>query len=277
MAIRLGCNTLYPFGRLNDVREQFDLVAQKRALRTIRDTGFDGCEFSHYECLTRLECETLRQECERIGLTPWSAHSWVALPASRDGVDERLQVLHASVADAAALGAQVMVIHAARPGADGDSAALVREREETLRTVLTEMAGSPSGSSLRIAVENCGDRAEVAFLAEVISSLSLANVGMNIDTGHAVLHGMAPAETIRMMGKLLFTTHFQDNHNEGKDEHLPPGQGTIDWDGTISALDEVGYQGMWMVEISDCPPGREPDAAADTAAAYRFLAGKAGR
>ena len=274
MAIRLGCNTLYPFGRLSDVRKQFGLAAQQEALRIIRDVGFDGCEFSHYECLTRAECETLRLECEGLGLTPWSAHSWVPLPASRQGLDERLETLIASLSDAAALGVQVMVIHAARPSDEGEPDALRREREETLRLVLSEMAASPAGDSLRIAVENCGDRAEVAFLVQVIDSLALDNVGMNIDTGHAVLHGMAPAETIRMMGKRLFTTHLQDNHNTGKDEHLPPGQGTIDWDATLGTLGEVGYEGMWMVEISDCPPGREPDATGDTASAYAFLSSR---
>jgi sugar phosphate isomerase/epimerase len=108
------------------------------------------------------------------------------------------------------------------------------------------------------------------MLVEAVQSLGLPGVGFNIDTGHAVLHGMTPADAIRLMGPLLLTTHLQDNLGK-QDDHLPPGRGGIDWPGTLAALREVKYKGMLMVEISDCPPGREPDAAADTRAAFENL------
>ena len=48
-----------------------------------------------------------------------------------------------------------------------------------------------------------------------------------------------------------------------------------EWPGVINVLAEVGYAGTYMVEISDCPPEREPKAAKDIQTSYdnlsRFL------
>ena len=96
------------------------------------------------------------------------------------------------------------------------------------------------------------------------------------DLDHAQIRGMQPAEAIRLMGKRLLTTHLQDNFGKN-DDHLPPGCGTIDWPATIGALREVNYQGTLMVEISDCPGGREPDAVADTRKAFENLSRFTGR
>jgi len=60
---------------------------------------------------------------------------------------------------------------------------------------------------------------------------------------------------------------LQDNHGK-EDDHLPPGQGMIDWPAVLRALASVGYDGVYMIEISDCPPKREHDAPEDIRAAH---------
>ena len=277
MQYRLGCNTLYPFGRLKNVQEQFGMDAQKEALRVIRDTGFDGCEFSHYECLSLSACGELRQHCAALTLEPWSAHSWVTLPATPVDAKTQLPALTQTLDAAAALGARVMVVHAQR-GDPGLEETLRRQRRsEGLEHCLLHLSDAAADAGLRIAVENCGDLADLEFLVETVTNLSRDNVGLNVDTGHAVLHGMTPQQVIYTMGERLFTTHLQDNFGQ-RDDHLPPGSGTIDWPPVIDAFREVNYQGMLMIEISDCPPGREPDATADTHEAFanlrRFVEGR---
>ena len=266
----LGCNTLYPHGRLTDIKAQFTLEAQREALRNIRDAGFDGCEFSHYENLQEEECAALRTACEGLGLTPWSAHSWVQLPADAAALKERMPLLVQSLAGAATLGAKVMVVHA-QNAPKGDLNKAARLKWETgIETGLLALAPYTITFGLEVAIENCGDRIELEMLVETVQALGLPGIGLNIDTGHAVLHGMTPAEAIGLMGPLLRTTHLQDNHGL-QDEHLPPGRGTIDWPATLAALSQAKYKGMLMVEISDCPPGREPDAVKDTRDAYKNL------
>ena len=49
--------------------------------------------------------------------------------------------------------------------------------------------------------------------------------------------------------KRLFTTHLQDNFGVN-DDHQPPGLGEIDWRGTLTALNEIGYNGPLMMEMT---------------------------
>lgn len=264
--MKLGCNTLYPYGRLTDAAAQFDVDAHAESLRIIRDAGFDGCEFSHYQHLSDAELESVRAACADLGLTAWSAHSWVQLPGSTAQVDSVLPHLVSSIAAAGRLGVQVVVVHAARPPENPTGP----DRREALARALQNVVPTAAENTITLAVENCSDREDLAFLIDVVDSLKLPNVGFNIDTGHAQIHHIGAPAAIRMMGHRLATTHLQDNFGE-RDDHLPPGKGTIDWAEVWKALREVEYSGTLMVEISDCPPGREPDARADTQDAYDYL------
>jgi len=271
----LGCNTLYPHGRLNDVKTQFTLDAQKQALTDVKDGGFAACEFSHSEHLTLAECDALREECARIDLLPWSAHSWVSLPAAAGRVEEALPKLLANLDATEHLGAGVMVVHAAGGDQDMTQSEPRSARAEALQAVLPPLSEQAAPRDIVIAIENCGPKADLEFLIETVSALDLPGIGFNIDTGHAVLKGLDAGEAIRLMGARLVTTHIQDNFGE-RDDHLPPGLGTIDWPSVMAAFREVGYRRTLMVEISDCPPGREPVAREDIRTAFENLTRFAG-
>ena len=74
-----------------------------------------------------------------------------------------------------------------------------------------------------------------------------------IDTGHvnkAMRFGNpTPAEFIRAMGSSVKCLHLNDN-NTLKDEHKPPKTGVIDWNDVFSALNEVGYDGVYNLELN---------------------------
>lgn len=266
----VGCNTLYPFGRLPAEVHAFDMDAHKRAIEIIVEAGGDACEFSHYQHFGLDQCEQLRSVCADAGIAPWSAHSWVALPALPEKLDASLPSLKQTLRGAGALGARIMVVHADR-FAQLDSTEKAREfRREALAAALKELCPLAKQLGVTIAIENCSDRADLEFLVETVRALHLPAVGFNIDTGHAVLHGMRPEEAIRIMGSDLATTHLQDNFGK-RDDHLPPGLGSIDWPPVIQAIREVGYKGTLMIEISDGPPGREPDAPVDTKNAIDYV------
>ena len=163
-----------------------------------------------------------------------------------------------------------MVVHAQQGDANVEESLRIQRRRQGLQRCLLHLSDAAADAGMRIAVENCGDLADLEFLVETVTSLDRENVGFNVDTGHAVLRSMTPQQVITIMGKRLFTTHLQDNFGQ-RDDHLPPGSGTIDWPPVMQAFLEVDYQGMLMVEISDCPPGREPDAKADTHEAFANL------
>ena len=74
-----------------------------------------------------------------------------------------------------------------------------------------------------------------------------------IDTGHvhkASRFGQPKVgDVIRMMGKGISCLHLHDN-DSFKDQHKPPFTGSIDWNDVLSALDEVGYDGIYNLEIN---------------------------
>ena len=42
--------------------------------------------------------------------------------------------------------------------------------------------------------------------------------------------------------------HIHDNHGDGQDEHLFPGDGTIDWKEVLNTLRAIGYAGDLVME-----------------------------
>ena len=86
-----------------------------------------------------------------------------------------------------------------------------------------------------IALENTpGDMATPANLKNFLEQTRLTNVKLCFDAGHAHLEGgVEPSiETIR---DLIVTTHIHDNGGE-RDDHLPPYEGTIDWNSALTAM-----------------------------------------
>ena len=58
-----------------------------------------------------------------------------------------------------------------------------------------------------------------------------------------------PADVIRMLGGNISVLHLNDN-DTFTDQHKIPMSGTIDWNDVFDALDEVGYNGIYNMEIS---------------------------
>lgn len=81
-----------------------------------------------------------------------------------------------------------------------------------------------------------------------------------MDTGHchkAVKYGQpSVGDTIRRFGKSISVLHLHDN-NSFTDQHQVPFTGTIDWYDVRSALEEVGYDGVYNLELSLDKFGRE--------------------
>ena len=53
---------------------------------------------------------------------------------------------------------------------------------------------------------------------------------------------------IPKIGQWIVTTHISD-HDYINERHLMPGNGKIDWQKVIAALEKVGYRGVWNYEL----------------------------
>ncbi len=73
-----------------------------------------------------------------------------------------------------------------------------------------------------------------------------------VDTGHtnkASRFGNPPVgEVIRRLGKRVTCLHLNDNDTL-IDQHKPPMTGTIDWEDTMQAFRDIGYSGIYNMEV----------------------------
>ena len=74
-----------------------------------------------------------------------------------------------------------------------------------------------------------------------------------MDVGHtncAAAHGQpSVGNVIRMLGGRISVLHLHDNDGRNDLHHLPF-SGTVDWNDVFDALDEIGYDGNYNIEIS---------------------------
>jgi sugar phosphate isomerase/epimerase len=73
-----------------------------------------------------------------------------------------------------------------------------------------------------------------------------------LDTGHTALGGHW-RRFVEIAGPRLAHVHAHDNHGH-RDDHLPPGDGVIDWAEIARTLVEAGFDGWLMLELA-CPSG----------------------
>ena len=87
----------------------------------------------------------------------------------------------------------------------------------------------------------------------------LTSVGICLDLGHAHLT-VGIHEAIASLNGRIATVHVHDNHGL-KDEHLWPGDGSIDWTATVRALKALAAPPATVLEISSSlatPPAALP-------------------
>jgi len=101
-----------------------------------------------------------------------------------------------------------------------------------------------------IALENTlSEMGAPGALRGFINETRLKDLRFCFDVGHAHLSGgVAPAfETMR---DLVVTTHIHDNHGE-KDEHLPPYEGSIDWESAAGSLVSAPEPLPFVLELKE--------------------------
>lgn len=95
-------------------------------------------------------------------------------------------------------------------------------------------------------------------LKRYLTAVNRENIKLVFDVGHCYHMGEEIYSEVTAAGNLLQHLHIHDNHGprkEGRqDEHLPIGEGTIDYNQFIKALTEIQYHGLYMMEFYLCTP-----------------------
>lgn len=84
-------------------------------------------------------------------------------------------------------------------------------------------------------------------IVELLHGLHLPGLGACFDFGHAHL-GSSVREAFAIMRPFILSAHLHDNDKE-KDEHLFPGEGTIDWAEAMALLREAPHRPAMVLEI----------------------------
>lgn len=84
-------------------------------------------------------------------------------------------------------------------------------------------------------------------LAELIRTLHYDDIGVCFDLGHAHLYP-GVEEAFESLKPLIRSVHVHDNHGT-KDEHLWPGEGSIDWPRTMELLRSAPQVPALVLEI----------------------------
>jgi sugar phosphate isomerase/epimerase len=117
--------------------------------------------------------------------------------------------------------------------------------------ILEEVCGYCERLGIRILLENMlphlvfGNVPDMLWIMGAIVSL---NVGTCLDTGHALLSGNIGHVIYKLSGHLKLI-HASDNRGSF-DDHLPPGQGSIDWGQLLLAVSQSQFRGGIIMELA---------------------------
>ena len=104
-----------------------------------------------------------------------------------------------------------------------------------------------------IALENKADELGCPTTLHQFAQKTHLQVKFCFDIGHAHIEGgVGPG--FELMRERVVTVHVHDNHGD-KDEHLLPGEGTIDWDEAFAAFRSVPEQPAFVMELKEKAPG----------------------
>lgn len=243
-------------------------------LPRIRRRGFRAVEVStargHLDVSDLDRVRRVRDLIDDLGLRVHSLHAPFGHDVNFTSPDEgqRAAALDrlTSAADAlAVLGGRLYVIH---PGGEDQRWVWDRDRRLALSVDgLGRVWRDCRERGLTLVVETplphlLGGQPE--DFAWILDRLPRDGTAVCVDTSHCALGGTLLQSIARTGARLL---HLQASDNRGHtDDHLPPGEGILDWAAIRSALDAVGYAGVFLLEVNG---EGDPDATLAALAAWR--------
>ena len=207
-----------------------------------------------------------KQLADEAGIIIGQVHGpWIYPP--RDDTPEhraeRLADMQRSIRMTGMIGCKYWVIHPIMPfgaHAEPDTEEFWRLNEEFWRALLP----TAKENDVVICLENMPMKmlsiSKPDKTLEMVRRINDDNFKFCLDTGHASLRGFDPVEAVRLAGSDLKALHIHDNDGDS-DQHLPPFYGNTNWKEFIKALDEVGFDGVFSLELG--MPYHMPDRAYD--------------
>jgi sugar phosphate isomerase/epimerase len=215
-----------------------DPLAPELAARTHRLAGR----------LAALALEVTVETGARYVLDPRRKHGPSLLDPDPGDRARRVDLLIRAVRVAAELGAHAVHCFSGITPAGTDTETAWKRLAETLTPVLEAAAGA--GVPLAVEPEPghlLGTLADFHRLRRLLGDPD--HLGLTLDIGHCqCLEPLPPADCVRAAAPWLRHVQIEDMRR-GVHEHLPFGDGEIDFPPVLAALAATGYQGLTVVEL----------------------------
>ena len=255
-------------------------------LAQVAENGFSAleifCSRAHFDYSSKPDIQALKGMLEHQKLQLASLHAPTSKDASamrESGIPlsvcevERVRRIEAmdefkraiDVAEELPFPRMVMHMGGSRETADP------RKRDAAFST-LEHLVLHAKHVGVTLCVENTpSELGQPAYLRTFVDETRLTGLRFNFDIGHAFLGDGEEAERIAKafepMRELVASVHLHDNHGE-KDEHLPPYDGSIDWQNAISVLNSSPEKNLAIVlELKEKTGADSPDITQQLAAA----------
>ena len=223
-------------------------------LGQIAEAGFEAVEIfgtrGHFDYTTKQEVQAMASALSqhRLAITSLHAPTSRDLSATREGGSplsitevERVRRVEAMdelkrVIDVAEdLPYSRLILHMGGPRETADP----RKRDAAFSS-LEHLVLHAHHRGVTIAVENTtSEMGDPAYLRTFVDETRLTGLRFNFDIGHAHLADGPEDERVDKgfspLRELVVSAHIHDNHGE-KDEHLPPYNGSINWESAVKTL-----------------------------------------
>jgi sugar phosphate isomerase/epimerase len=244
-----------------------DLKLDRDHLVEIAAHGFDCIEVfatrSHFDYHDSVAVRTLAEWLEDTRLVLNSLHAPITTSLKGEEFGERFSLAtsdaterqraitetEAALAVAQTIPYRYLVLHlgwpeSAKPATNDNSREAARRSVEALYENAQKVG-------VTLAIEVIPNKLSTAeeLVSLIENDLEGADIGICMDVGHAFMMGDL-GDAIETCSEHLITTHLHDNKRK-TDDHLAPGEGSIDWPATLMALQKIGYEGAWMFEVAN--------------------------
>ena len=255
-------------------------------LSQVAENGFTAleifCSMAHFDYSSKQEIQAMKGMLEHQKLQLASLHAPTSKDASamrESGIPlsvcevERVRRIEAmdefkraiDVAEELAFPRMVLHMGGSREAADP------RKRDAAFST-LEHLVLHAKHVGVTLCVENTtSEMGQPEYLRAFVDETRLTGLRFNFDIGHAHLSDGEEAGRIAKafepMRELVASVHLHDNHGE-KDEHLPPYDGSIDWQNAISVLNRAPEKNLAIVlELKEKTGAEAPSMTEQLAAA----------
>ena len=239
----------------------------------IREHGFSCIDFNMSNTNTAIYTSPAADElllrekslADEAGIEIHQAHGpWRSPPkdATTEDRAERMDKMKKSIRMTALLGCKNWVIHPLMPlGADDTLTGSEKGTWDINLRFMKELLITAKEYGITVCLENMPlakfSMAKPEAILKFVEEIGDENFKICLDTGHAaVFDDLSLCDEVRRLGDKIKVLHVHDNKC-GKDLHMMPYFGTIDWKAFARSLKDIGYDGVFSLETA--VPDKLPD------------------